>query len=86
VFPCAGGSIARFATRNRPDDPGKRRSVDAPAGRSQEELWSACIADEPELLTDIVNFIASARARIIESPSVVPDDEPKPGSQSPRRK
>jgi len=86
--------IARFATRNRPDDrgsaapPHRDDRADAPAGRSQEELWAACLAERPELIADIVNFIAEARTRVVESPPVAPsDDEPKPEpSERTRRK
>jgi hypothetical protein len=77
-------SIARFATRNRPDDrsaghaaPSRREPADAPEGRSQEELWAARIAEQPGLISDIVNFIATARTRLVESPPVAPGDDPK---------
>jgi hypothetical protein len=63
--------------------PRRNDRADAPAGRSQEELWAACLADQPELITDIVNFIAQAHTRIVESPPVAPSDEPK--SETPDR-
>jgi len=56
------------------------------AGRSQEELWAACLADQPELIADIVNFIAEARTRIVESPPVAPSDEPKSETHEPTRR
>jgi len=86
--------IARSATRNSSDDatrPATQRTLrrhgraDMAGERSQEELWAACIADEPALIGDIVKFITAARERIIESPPVAPVDDPKL-DQPPQRK
>lgn len=86
-------SITRFATRNKSGDRGTGRAspprddrADAPTPRSQEELWAARLAEEPELIGDIVNFIAAAREELIDSPPVAPGDETDPESRDPARR
>jgi len=39
---------------------------------SQEALWAACIAENPGIIGDIVDFIAGARTRLIESQPLEP--------------
>ncbi len=50
--------------------------MDAAAGRNQEQLWAACIAEQPEIISDIVHVVEAARTRLVESPPVAPTDEP----------
>ena len=45
------------------------------ADRTQEELWAECIAEQPDLIADIVTFIEAERTRLVESPPLSPDDE-----------
>lgn len=72
--------IVRSATRNGTTRLGKggegRPAPDAE--RHQEQLWADCIAKDPDILSDIVNFIESERTRLVESPPVAPSDDTKP--------
>jgi hypothetical protein len=71
--------ISRPATRPRNRRrPAQRiaRGRAAAADRTQERLWADCIAAQPEIISDIVTFIAAARTRIIESPPLAPSDDP----------
>jgi hypothetical protein len=83
--------IVRSATRNGTTRPGTRtgeggesprpassRRQDSDAERHQEQLWADCIAKDPDILSDIVNFIEGARTRLVESPPVAPSDDTKP--------
>jgi hypothetical protein len=86
-------SIARIAIRNKSANRGAGRQspppddrVNAPTRRSQEELWAASIAEQPELIGDIVKFIAAARQELIESPPVAPSDETNPEPREPGRR
>jgi hypothetical protein len=91
VRPIEEADIIRSATRNgttrldkRPgEDDESRRAAEvrrpaSDAERQQEQLWADCIAKDPEILSDIVNFIETERTRIIESPPVAPTDDTKP--------
>ena len=83
--------IVRSATRNGTTRPGTghgeggegsgpapSRRPEPDAERHQEQLWADCIAKDPDILSDIVNFIESARTRLVESPPVAPSDDIKP--------
>jgi hypothetical protein len=91
VRPIEEADIIRSATRNgttrldtqlgegdESPHPTEVRRPASDAERQQEQLWADCIAKDPEILTDIVNFIETARTRIIESPPVAPTDDTKP--------
>ena len=63
---------------------GKRTGMD----RSQEQLWADCLAEQPDIIGDIMSFIAAARTQLVESPPVAPSDdehksEPEPGKREP---
>jgi len=87
VRPIEEADIIRSATRKGTTRSGKggesRRAAEvrrpeSDAERQQEQLWADCIAKDPEILSDIVNFIETERTRIIESPPVAPTDDTKP--------
>lgn len=92
VRPIEEADIIRSTSRNGTtrldkrlgeDDESRRkaevRRAASDAERQQEQLWADCIAKDPEILSDIVNFIETERTRIIESPPVAPTDDTKPG-------
>lgn len=87
-------SIARFAIRNKSHNratggasPPRDDRADTPTRRrSQEELWAASIADQPELIRNIVKFIAAAREELIDSPPVAPTDDTTPETRQPARR
>jgi hypothetical protein len=45
--------------------------------RSQDLLWAACLAGQPNILSDIASFIRDARMRVMESPPLSPGDAPR---------
>jgi hypothetical protein len=72
----------------QPSNRDKRAATDraardpASAEHSQEELWAACIAEQPGIIDDIVKLISDARVKLTESPPLSPDTPPpggKPG-------
>ncbi len=63
----------------RDDAPAKTRSTSRTgrnaADASQERLWAARMAEQPDIISEIVKFIEAARTQLIESPPVAPGDE-----------
>jgi hypothetical protein len=61
----------------------ERRSDERVAAvRSPEQLWAACLAEQPGLIADIVTFIESGRARLMVSPPLRPDTMARPEETS----
>jgi hypothetical protein len=71
-------SAIKHSRKQRLAETGTRGRV-AAAGRTQERLWAECIAAQPDIIADIVTFIAAARTQLVESPPLSPGDEPTAG-------
>jgi hypothetical protein len=77
---CGGERLAQALAASRRrfvalDGGGVRGSPHDAPGR-QEALWAACVAERPDIVSDIAIFIQEARLRVTESPCAKarPDD------------
>ena len=68
-------SATKHSRKQRLAEAGTRGRA-AAASRTQERLWAECIATQPDIVADIVTFIAAARTQLVESPPLSPGDEP----------